>query len=205
MPGPAEPSDAETLQLLARWQKGDQAAATQLFQRYAGRLIALARGQLSSRLANRVDPEDVVQSVYRSFFIDSRKGRYQLEHGGELWQLLVTMTLHKLLNQANRLDTQKRALDRERGFGSEDSLHGIGAGVWARGPSPVEAVALTDQLERVLRGLDPHQRRIVEMRLQGYNLDEIAQEVASSLSTVRRVLDHLKKQLEQDASARGGS
>ena len=197
--------DAESLQLLARWRNGDQAAATQLFQRYAGRLIALARGQLSAQLANRVDPEDVVQSVYRSFFIDSRKGRYQLEHGGELWQLLVTMTLHKLLNQANRLTTQKRAVGRERGFGTEDSLHGIGAQVLARGPSPAEAVALTDQLERVLRGRDAHQRRIVELRLQGYNLDEIAAEVGCSLSTVRRVLDHLKKQLEQDSIDRPDS
>jgi RNA polymerase sigma factor (sigma-70 family) len=192
-----EPSDAESLQWLARWQKGDQKAAAQLFERYAGRLIALARGQLSSRMAHRVDPEDVVQSVYRSFFQDSREGRFQLQRGGDLWQLLVTMTLHKLTNQVNRHAAQKRAVSRERSFGTEDSLFGIGAPRLAQQPSPVEALALADQLEQLLRTLEPPQRRIVELRLQGYNLDEIAQQVGCSFSTVRRVLDRLKKQIEE--------
>jgi len=67
-----------------------------------------------------------------------------------------------------------------------------------RQPSPAEAAALADQLEQVLRVLEPPQRRIVELRLQGYNLDEIAAEVPCSLSTVRRVLDRIKKQMEPD-------
>lgn len=197
MSGADEPNQTDPLQLLARWRRGDQAAAALLFQRYAGRLVALARSQLSAKLARHVDPEDVVQSVYRSFFADGREGRYQLERGGDLWQLLVTMTLHKLANQANHLATQKRAVGRERNFGSEDSLLGIGAPKLAGNPSPVDAVALTDQLEQVLRPLDVAQRRIVEMRLQGYNLDEIAAEVCCSLSSVRRVLERIKKQLAQ--------
>jgi RNA polymerase sigma factor (sigma-70 family) len=205
MPGFDEASDAESLQLLARWQKGDQQAATLLFQRHAARLVLLARSQLSAKLAHRVDPEDVVQSVYRSFFVESREGRYQLEHGGDLWQLLVTMTIHKLTNAANRLGTQKRALARERTFGSEDSLFGLGAPKLARAPSVEEAVALADLLEEILRALAPPQRRIVEMRLQGYNLDEIAAEIPCSLSTVRRVLERIKEQLEPRQDGNGAS
>jgi RNA polymerase sigma-70 factor (ECF subfamily) len=195
MPEAAQPGDAEASELLARWRNGDQAAAAELFRRYAARLIALAKSRLSARLSNRVDPEDVVQSVYRSFFAESRDGRYQLERGGDLWQLLVTITLHKLANQANRLETGKRAVGRECQFGSEDSLLGIGAPALTRNPSPVEAAALADELEQVLRALDAPQRRIVELRLQGYNLDEIAAEVSCSLSSVRRVLERVKKQL----------
>jgi RNA polymerase sigma-70 factor (ECF subfamily) len=200
-PPPVDKIDAD---LVARWQQGDQAAATQLFQRYAGRLVALARTQLSAKLANRVDPEDVVQSVYRSFFADSREGRYAVERGGDLWQLLVTMTLHKLTNQAKRLGTQKRAVSREQQYGSEDSLFGLGAPM-ARPPSPGEAVALADLLEQVLRDLGPPQRRIVELRLQGYNLDEIADAIPCSLSSVRRVLEGIKKHLEQERSRQFGS
>jgi hypothetical protein len=58
---------------------------------YANRLIALARSRLSSKLAGRIDPEDVVQSVYRSFFAEARAGRYHLDRGGDLWRLLVAM------------------------------------------------------------------------------------------------------------------
>jgi RNA polymerase sigma factor (sigma-70 family) len=205
MPTFDDSSDAESLQLLARWQKGDQQAATQLFQRYASRLVLLAKSQLSVKLAQRVDPEDVVQSVYRSFFVESRKGRYQLEHGGDLWQLLVTMTLHKLANEANRLGTQKRSLDRERNYGSEDSLFGLGAPKLARTPAPEEAVALADLLEQLLRPLGAPQRRIVEMRLQGYNLDEIAAQLPCSLSSVRRVLERIKEQLEQEQAGKTSS
>src|SRR5262249_16649412 len=55
-------------ELLSRWRKGDEEAASALFRRYAEQLIVLARGHLSEKLAHRLDPQDVVQSAYRSFF-----------------------------------------------------------------------------------------------------------------------------------------
>jgi DNA-directed RNA polymerase specialized sigma24 family protein len=48
-----------------------------------------------------------------------------------------------------------------------------------------------------MRGLDAHQRRILELRLQGYTLEEIADETRHSLRTVRRRLEHIKQSLEQ--------
>ncbi len=62
-------TDPLSAQLLIRWREGDQAAADALFRRYAERLIGLVRLRLSEKLARRVDPEDIVQSVYRSFFL----------------------------------------------------------------------------------------------------------------------------------------
>ncbi len=40
----------------------------ELFQRYAQRLMAFARTRLPSDVSSRVDEEDIVQSVFRSFF-----------------------------------------------------------------------------------------------------------------------------------------
>jgi RNA polymerase sigma factor (sigma-70 family) len=183
--------------LLALWRAGDQKAAEELYRSYASRLIALARSRLSAKLAQRIDPEDVVQSAYRSFFADSRDGRYELQCGTDLWHLLLTITLHKLQCQVQRHTAQKRAVDLERNFGSEDSLHGIQADVLAHEPSPVEAVALIDELEQLMRTLKPAQRQVVELRLQGYHLDEIAEKAACSLISVRRILDQVKRHLEQ--------
>src|SRR5262245_37394153 len=115
---------------------GDQ--ADDLFRRYAGRLIALARSRLPPKLGQHVDPEDVVHSAYRSFFSAARDGRYDRQQGNDLWQLLVTFTLHKLYRQVERLTTQKREVAREENFGSEDSLLGLKARVATREPSPVE-------------------------------------------------------------------
>src|SRR5262245_13855050 len=85
--------------LLARWQSGDQQAAAKLFERYSDRLIELARSRLPAALARRIDAEDVVQSVYRSFFTAADDGHYALPQGGDLWRLLVTITLHKVYYQ----------------------------------------------------------------------------------------------------------
>ena len=190
-------ADDRSGDLMARWCQGDQRAAAELFQRYADRLVALARSRLSAKLASRLDPEDVVQSVYHSFFADTRAGRYQVERGGELWQLLVTITLHKLQCQVQRHTAQKRTVKNEKGFGSEDSLLRIQQHFQDHEPSPVEAVALTDELEQLMRRLDPMQRQILVLRLHAYNLDEIAAQVNCTERTVRRVLDRVKRQLEQ--------
>lgn len=188
--------------LLARWRAGDQRAADELFWRYADRLVALARSRLSLRLAGRVDPEDVVQSVYRSFFTAAREGRYEVQRGGDLWRLLLTMTLRKVQLYGKRNSRQKRNVAREQTFSSEDSLRGIQADRLAQEPSPVEAVALAEELERLLSQFEPAQRRMIELRLQGYQLEEIAREVQCGQRTVRRVLERVR-QLLQDKPIEG--
>ena len=98
--GTDEAPDAWTsLVLLERFRGGDELAAEALFARYFERLTSLARSRLSTRLARRTDPEDIVLSVYRSFFVEAREGRYTLGRGGDLWRLLSSITRHKLLRQ----------------------------------------------------------------------------------------------------------
>jgi hypothetical protein len=55
-------------------RSGDAGAAAPVFQRFAGRLIAPARSRLGDRLRAKVDPDDVVQSVYKSFFLRHANG-----------------------------------------------------------------------------------------------------------------------------------
>src|SRR5262245_13053644 len=62
-----------------RLQSDEQAAARDVFHRYARGLIALARRQFEKRLAHRIDPEDVVQSAFKSFFVRQRDGRVRVE------------------------------------------------------------------------------------------------------------------------------
>ena len=189
--------DDLSVNLIARWRAGDQKAAAVLFQRYADRLIALVRSQLSDRMGRRLDPEDVVHSAYRSFFVGSRDGRYDLQRGGDLWHLLVTIALHKLQNQVHHHTAGRRAVARECSFDTEDSLLAPYAQRLAQEPTPLEAVALADELEQILRPLEPLHRRMLELRLQGYHLEEIAAELKCSERTVRRALERVKGQLEK--------
>jgi len=184
-------------ELLVRWRRGDQNAAAELYHRYARHLIALARSRLSTEAARRIDPEDVVQSVYRSFFVAARDGHYQIHNGDGLWYLLVTITMNKLRDQIERLGTRKRAMQRERSFGSEESLFGIEGQRFARDPSPAEAAALIEQLEQVMRALEPVQCRMFEMRLQGHSVADIAVATQRCEQTVRRLLGKIKAQLQK--------
>jgi RNA polymerase sigma-70 factor (ECF subfamily) len=190
-------SKSSTVKLVARWQRGDQQAATELVQRYTGRLIALAQGRLSARLASRIDAEDVVQSAYRSFFAGARAGRFDIRQGSDLWQLLVVITLNKLHNQVRHNLVDKRSVRREQRLAGERNLDRILAQHLAQEPSPIEALALVDEVERLMQRLDPEQRRMLELRLQGHDLEEIAEQTQRSQRTVRRLLKWIKDELAE--------
>jgi RNA polymerase sigma factor (sigma-70 family) len=183
--------DQQSQWLVARWQEGDEEAARELFYRYSERLIALVRSRLSGKLAPRLDPEDVVQSVYRSFFSNARDNRCVLEQSGDLWRLLVTMAMHKLLDQAKRQHAGRRAVERE------EDWFGLNSEMLSREPSPEDAVAVLEEVELLMRGLDPVHRRIVEMRLQGFGTTEIAAEVDRSRQLVCLVLKQAYERLNQ--------
>lgn len=189
MGGDGTPDAWTSLVLLERFRGGDDSAAEAIFVRYFERLTLLARSQLSARLARRTDPEDIVLSAYRSFFVGVRAGRYALGRGGDLWRLLASITKHKLLRQARHQRADRRSIDRECPI--DESGEG-GFRDPGHGPTPEEAVALTDELECLLAELDPFGRRVLELRLQGSSLAEIAQETGRAERSVRRALARIR-------------
>ena len=106
-------SDSGSRYLLSGVRNGDEQAATELFNRYVDRLIELARSQLSPELARRFDPEDVVQSAYRSFFRLPRADRCKLRKDEELWHLLAAITVNKARRAAERHRARKRTVELE--------------------------------------------------------------------------------------------
>ena len=88
--------------LIARLQTGDEAAWTEVFNRFATRLIGLARVRLDRKTRQKVDPEDVLQSVYKSFFLRCEAGQFDLESWESLWALLTVMMVHKCSGWADR-------------------------------------------------------------------------------------------------------
>jgi RNA polymerase sigma-70 factor, ECF subfamily len=186
-----------SIDLLQRWRQGDQQAAGELFHLYGERLIALARSRISERLARRLDPEDVVQSACRSFFGGARDGRYSPQHGGDLWSLLVAITLNKLHVQVRRNQAAKRAPEREQAECQVADADYLATELLAREPTPLEAVALTDEVEQLMRNLGALEQRMLELRLQGYNMDEIGAATGRTERTVRRTLEQVKARLLQ--------
>lgn len=183
-----------SLVLLERYRNGDDLAATEIFDRYFRRLTALARSRLAQRLAQRTDPEDIVLSVYRSFFVDARAGRYCLNRGGDLWRLLAAITKHKLLRQVRHQSAGRRSVEAEIPLDRVDEGKLLGR---QPDPTPEDAVALADELEWVLAHLDRFGRRVLELRLQGLQISEIAEDTNRSERSVRRSLAQIRNLLAE--------
>lgn len=188
-PDPGLPTDAS---LLRQFRDGREDAATDLYDRYAQRLVLLARAQSSPSLASRFDPEDVVQSVFRTFFRRVREGQYDIPHDEELWGLFLVITLNKIrklgaYHRAGKRDVRmtthpetmdqpgaNRILDRQRTY---DMLRTV--------------------VQDILTGLPETQQRIVTYRIEGHDIASIARHVRRSKRTVERTLQNFRTTLSE--------
>lgn len=181
-------SDVSSKQLLAQYRDGDEKAAEQIFSRYVNRLVSLARQRLSRKLARKLDPEDVVQSAYRSFFVRARAGQYELKEGGDMWRLLAAITINKLLKKVEYYQAVKRDIDLEHSVAPESQVSPIPVEEISREPNQDEVAGIIEEIGFVMRELIPSHREILALHLQGYSVKEIAETLSRSQTTVRRCL-----------------
>lgn len=174
---------------------GREEAAEQIVEEYTAALVAVARRQIGARLARRVDPEDVVQSVYRSLFVRARRGEYELGSGRDLWKLMVTITLNKVRRQAKFHKAGRRDMMLERSTTNETGQTAAEQLARSGEPTPDEAAGLVDEVQTFLESLPERDRPIVELRLQGLTSAEIAAETGRAERSVRRVLEQIQTRL----------
>jgi RNA polymerase sigma-70 factor, ECF subfamily len=171
-------------------------ASAALFEQFSQRLIGLARCHLDARLKHKVDPEDVVQSAYKSFFL--RYGDQMLTTQGSdaLWGLLTVITLRKCADRAryHRADCRNVAQEASGPATSEGEYWRQAVG---REPTPEHAVALAETVEDVLRSVGADERPVIELSLQGYSTQEISDQLQRAERSVRRLRERVRKHLER--------
>ncbi|MBX3444894.1 MAG: protein kinase [Planctomyces sp.] len=180
--------DASNQELVAAWRRGSDQAAGILVRRYMVRLTALARSRLSRKLARRLDPEDIVLSAWRSFFIAASDGRLSVPGDDDLWPLLVTLTLRKLSRQRARQSAARRDIDLETPL---DSVSDWRSAI-ARDPTPEEAALLADEVEALLAALNATDREVLVRRLEGADHAAIASALQCSERSVRRSMQRIR-------------
>jgi len=173
---------------MRRYRDGEEEAATALYLRYARRLRTLAARRTGTAFAGRFDADDVVQSVFRAFFQGVRRRAYDVPPGGEIWGLLLVLALNKIRNQVGHHRAAKRDVGQTAGgreftrrppLGRDDSA----------------AMYLRLVLDEQLDGLPESNRAIVRMRMEGYEVAEIAERAGRSRRTVERVLRDFRDRL----------
>jgi RNA polymerase sigma-70 factor, ECF subfamily len=185
----SSPSFRETIGRLA---ERDEAAARYVFDRYIRRLVAMARSRLDRRVRQKVDPEDVLQSVYLSFFVRNQRGQFNLLDWEGVWAVLAVITLRKCHRWNNRFRT------RSRDIGVEVPAQGgssAGREPASREPTPEEAAVLVELVEQLLRDLCPRDQEIVRCSLDGMTTSEIGARIGRCERTVLRVLERVKARL----------
>lgn len=192
-------ADPSSEVLLGQLRKGDQIAAKAVFQRFANRLVMLAKVRLDVRIRQKVDPEDIVQSVFRSFFARSERGEFDFGNWQGIWALLVLLTLRKCSRRAVHFQADRRDVRREVAWGEGVSgsdktlLEAI-----ADEPTPEEANILTETAETVMEKLKGiKERKIFELSLQGYSIQEISAMVGHYERGVERVRKKIKLIIEE--------
>jgi RNA polymerase sigma-70 factor (ECF subfamily) len=186
----ATPAQASDSSLLRRYRGGCQDAATLLYARYAERLRALVRAQCPRDLARRIDAEDIVQSVFRSFFQRAYQGFYDVPNGEDLWKLFLIIALNKIRNQGAFHRAAKRDVRlTAAGDDFEHYLDGIRDG---DGPYALLQLVIDEALDQ----LPADHRVVVGHRLEGFEVAEIARLVGRSKRSVERLLQESRKQLQ---------
>ncbi len=190
------PGDSPAQDLLARLRAGDEQAAVEVFDRFARRLVSLARQKLGQALRGKEDPEDAVQSALKSFFPRYAAGQFELASWNDLWGLLARITAHKCGDRLERFRAACRDVRREVLAPAADDSNPS----WeflARDPTPSQALVLTELFEELHRSLGERDRGILTLHLQGVEIAPISAELQCSERTVFRVLERIRQRLER--------
>ncbi|GAC1447443.1 MAG: hypothetical protein NVSMB9_29610 [Isosphaeraceae bacterium] len=183
-----EPSDGS---LLRKYRHGDQEAARLLYLRYAGRLRALARSRTSADLAGRVDDDDIVQSVFGSFFRGVNRGAYDVPAGEEIWNLFLVIALNKIRAKGAHHRAAKR--DVRQTTGAEK----IDQSIEEPQSDSQACVLLKISIDEALHRLPDEYERAIRLCMQGYEVAEIAEAIGRSKRSVERLLQQSRARLAE--------
>jgi DNA-directed RNA polymerase specialized sigma24 family protein len=100
-----------------------------------------------------------------------------------------------------RNQAAKRAVVKEQSVSGDSTLHGLAPEALGREPEPSEAVALAEELEFIMRQLKPDWRRILELRLDGHKVEEIAGLMRCSERRVRRCFEDVRELMRDRLNA----
>jgi RNA polymerase sigma factor (sigma-70 family) len=176
------PDDLTFADLMVRVRRGDAQAAEQLFRQFESQVRLEVRLRLRDpRLRQRIDEDDVCQSVLLSFFVRVRLGEYDVATPGELVRLLAGMARNKVAAQARRHAADCRDFRRTQGLAS--------AGTAAAADATPSHVVSTEELLREVRArLSKDEQSIADLRAEGRSWAEVAQELGGTADARRMQL-----------------
>ena len=189
---------------VTRWlrelEAGDQGAARLLWQRYYRELVELARARLGQTPRRIADEEDIALSVLRCLYEGAAKGQFAaVVNRQELWQLLGTITIRKVIDQQRLLKKQKRGGGRVRGDSVLEVGDGDGRGagfdeILGDAATPEVLAIAVEEYQRLMRVLDDDRlRTIAQRKLEGHRNEDIADALGLACRSIERKLQRIRE------------
>jgi DNA-directed RNA polymerase specialized sigma24 family protein len=181
-------------------KRGDSAAATRIWQHYFDRLVRSVRARLYGQNRAVSDEEDIVLSVFDSFYDAAENGRFpDLSDRDDLWRLLLRMAARKVVD--------KRRHDQRQRRGGKVGIHSLDAPaddqtvIEAIGddPSPEMVLMMQESVEQLFShlGVGPL-RGLAGAKLEGYTNADLAQRFGCSERTIERRLNLIREKCQQE-------
>jgi RNA polymerase sigma factor (sigma-70 family) len=183
---------------IERVKDGDSAAANRIWQHYFDRLVRSVRRRLHGQNRAVSDEEDIVLSVFDSFYAAAEKGRFpDLSDRDDLWRLLLRMSARKVIDKSRH--------DRRQRRGGGVKIHLLGGDdktiIEAIGnePSPEMVLMMQESVEHFFSHLRVgHLQELAVAKLEGYSNAELAQRFGCSERTIERRLHLIREKCQQE-------
>ena len=160
-----------------------------LYRAFGDRLLALAKLEIGDKLGLYVEAQDVVQSVFRTFFRRARSedGDAVLPPGTDLWHLLLVITLNKIRRAGCYHRRAKRTIRRTVAL-LDDAADD--------GGEESELTLLRMTVEDLLERVEPDKRAVVVMLLGGMSIEEISEATNRAPRTIYRTVKSFQDMIE---------
>jgi RNA polymerase sigma-70 factor (ECF subfamily) len=169
-------------EFMRRIRAGDEEAAAELVRLYEPAVRLEVRLRLGEPGLRRVfDSMDICQSVMASFFVRAASGQYELNNSKSLLKLLVAMARNKLAFQVRKQHAQSRDNRRTRsGTQLTDTV--------ADSLTPDRVVSGRELLRNFRERLSAEERQLADLRSQGCEWAEVANQLGGSPQARRKQL-----------------
>ncbi len=174
--------------LLDKLVLGDPHAAEQVFLSYEPYLRMVVRRQLSPDLRSKFDSMDVVQSVWADLLDGFREMRWTFKDADHLRAFLVKVTRNRFID---RVRQHAPAVECEQSLANGD-VDGMAS---SRVVRPSEWAQADELWEQIVAACPPAHLDVLNLKRQGYSLDEITARTGYHKSSVRRILYQLARRL----------
>ncbi|MCA9218093.1 MAG: sigma-70 family RNA polymerase sigma factor [Planctomycetales bacterium] len=174
--------------------RGDLEAQDRLCRQYEPKLRIVARVLLGPALRPHLDTMDLVQSVHRSLLVGLRDQKFDVSSPEKLVGLASTIVRRKIARKWRRHRRQQRIGGAARESGSlADAINLLSS----PDGGPEEVAQYKDQVEHLCNSLTETERRMLDMRLEGYTSAEVADALGIHAVALRVRWTRLRKRLDE--------